>query len=175
MQVRQGDRNVPLEQGKLPVALVLDRLRSAYNVGNLFRVSEATRAEKIIACGYTAAPPHPKLEKTARGCDSIVPCEVVETGEEAVRKLKAQGYTVYAVETVEGASMYYETEFKFPCALVLGNEALGISEEALALCDGAVALPALGLKNSINVGNAGAVVLFEALRQYRLKTLNVER
>ena len=177
MQVRQGDRDAPSEAWKLPVTLVLDRLRSAYNVGNLFRVAEATRAEGIVACGYTAAPPHPKLEKTARGCDAIVACEVVETGADAVRMLKTRGYAVYAVETVEGASMYYETEFRFPCALVLGNEALGVSEEALALCDGFVALPALGMKNSINVGNAGAVVLFEALRQYqhKMSKSNAER
>ena len=175
MQVRQGDRETPLEQGQLPVVLVLDRLRSAYNVGNLFRVAEATRAQAIYACGYTAAPPHPKLEKTARECDKIVPCQVFETGADAIRDLKARGYTVYAVETVEGAALYHDMDYRFPCALVLGNEALGISEDALVLCDAAVALPALGMKNSINVGNAGAVVLFETLRYYTHNTLNAER
>jgi len=166
--VRQGDRDVPVEARQLPVVLVLDRLRSAYNVGNLFRVAEATRTQGIAACGYTAAPPHPKLEKTARECDKLVPCQVFDTAADAIRKLKGEGFTAYAVETVEGAAMYYETAFRFPCALVLGNEALGVSQEALELCDGFVALPALGMKNSINVGNAGAVVLFEALRQYGL-------
>ena len=167
--VRRGDREEPLAgSSRLPVVLVLDRLRSAHNVGNLFRVAEATRAEGIVACGYTACPPHPKLEKTARGCDRLVPCETAEAAAEAVRRLKGRGYTVYAVETVEGASPYYAVRYAFPCALVLGNEALGVSEEALALCDGYVSLPALGCKNSINVGNAGAVVLFEALRQHGL-------
>lgn len=164
--VRQGDTLAPKTAGHLPVTLVLDRLRSAYNVGNLFRVAEATRAEAIAACGYTAAPPHPKLEKTARDCDKIVPCTVYDTAADAIRELHARGYTVYAVETVDNADMYYDTAFQFPCALVLGNEALGISPEALELCDHFVALPALGQKNSINVGNAGAVVLFETLRQF---------
>ena len=151
----------------LPVMLVLDRLRSAYNVGNLFRIAEATRARGIAVCGYTAYPPHEKLEKTARDCDKLVPCTHYETAVEAVEDLKQQGYTVYAVETVDGATDYHELRYAFPCALVLGNEALGIEEEVLALCDGVVSLPALGRKNSINVGNAGAVVLFEAQHQYR--------
>lgn len=165
--VRTGDSSEPREAFRLPVKLVLDRLRSAYNVGNVFRVAEATRATGIVACGYTAAPPHEKLAKTARDCDRLVPCEVYETAADAIRALKSEGYTVYGVETVVGAGLYCDTTYRFPCALVLGNEALGISEEALALCDGFVSLPALGQKNSINVGNAGAVVLFEALRQYR--------
>ena len=163
--VETGDRDAPREERTLPVVLVLDRLRSAYNVGNLFRVAEATRIERIIACGYTACPPHEKLQKTARGCDELVPCEHCESAADAIRKLKTEGYSVYAVDTVAGAKYYWEADIQFPCAIVLGNEALGITEEALALCDGFVCLPALGRKNSINVGNCGAVMLFELLRR----------
>lgn len=164
--IRQGDRSEPAVAGQMPLVLVLDRLRSAHNVGNLFRLAEATRAERIIACGYTAAPPHPKLAKTARGCDELVPCDVAASAAEALVTLKAAGYTIYAIETAEQAQCYWDVQFQFPAALVLGNEALGISPEALALCDHLVALPALGQKNSINVGNCGAVVLFECLRQF---------
>jgi len=78
---------------------------------------------------------------------------------------KERGYAVYGVETVEGAKLYWEAGLQFPCAFVLGNEALGISMDALALCDAFVALPALGVKNSINVGNCGAVILFECARR----------
>ncbi|MBR0458475.1 MAG: TrmH family RNA methyltransferase [Victivallales bacterium] len=166
--VQQGDSEQPRTAGTLPVVVVLDNLRSAYNVGNIFRVAEATRAEKIIACGYTAAPPHEKLEKTARGCDRLVPCEHAETSAEAVRALQAQGYHVYAVETVQEAPLYWEAEIAFPAALVLGNEALGIAPDALELCDGFLALPALGQKNSINVGNCASVILFDCVRRIGL-------
>ena len=166
VRVREGDRLVPIACEALPVTVVLDRLRSAHNVGNIFRVVEAVCGERIVTCGYTATPSHPKLEKTARGCDGLVPCEHAETGADAVRRLQEAGRRVYAVETVEGAQSVWDVEFEFPCALVLGNEALGVSAEALALCDGFVALPSLGVKNSINVGNCAAVVLYEALHQW---------
>ena len=167
--VQQGDSEQPRAEGQLPVVVVLDNLRSAYNVGNIFRVAEATRAEKIVACGYTAAPPHEKLEKTARGCDKLVPCEHAATSLEAVRRLQADGYHVYAIETVKDAPLYWDAEIQFPAAFVLGNEALGIAEEALELCDGFVALPALGQKNSINVGNCASVILFDCVRRTGLK------
>jgi tRNA G18 (ribose-2'-O)-methylase SpoU len=166
VRVREGDRFEPALASCLPVTVVLDRLRSAHNVGNVFRLVEAVRGDGIVTCGYTASPPHDKLAKTARGCDELVPCRHAETGAEAVRALRAAGRRVYAVETVEGAELVWNMRFEFPCALVLGNEALGVSPEALALCDGHVALPALGIKNSINVGNCAAVVLYEALRQW---------
>ena len=161
-----GDRDSALQPDTMPVMLVLDNLRSAYNVGNLFRAAEATRAQGIITCGYTATPPHVKLQKTARGCDELVHCDHFEQTAEAIRVLKSRGYAVYGVDTVEQAKWYWEAPMEFPCAFVLGNEALGISEEALHLCDGFVKLPAIGVKNSINVGNCGAVILFECVRRY---------
>ena len=151
---------------KLPVVLVLDRLRSAFNVGNIFRLADAVGAEEVVTCGYTAAPPHPKLEKTARGCDRIVPTRRAESAGQAVAELKARGYTIYAIETAESATTVWETKFQFPAAFVLGNEALGVSDAALVPCDGIVCLPCRGVKNSVNVGNCAAVVLYEALRQW---------
>ncbi len=168
-ELRTGDNEQPRENFVLPVVAVLDRLRSAYNTGNVFRVVDAVRAEGIAACGYTPCPPHEKLAKTARGCDEFVKCEHFEDAAAAVDALHQRGYTVYAVDTIEGAQFYHECALHFPCAFVFGNEALGISAEALARCDGAVCLPACGLKNSINVGNCAAVVLFEALKQFRAR------
>ena len=101
--VRTGDVKAPRESRALPVVLILDRLRSAYNVGNIFRVAEAARVEEIAACGYTACPPHEKLEKTARGCDKLVPCRHFETTTDAVGEYRGRGYAIYGVETVEGA------------------------------------------------------------------------
>jgi len=162
-----GDRPKPSRPDlTLPLVLVLDHLRSAFNTGNIFRLAEATRATAIYTAGYTPTPPHDKLAKTARGCDVLVPARNFPTALEAIQELKRQGYTVYAVETVANATSPWDTTFRFPAALVLGNEALGIAPEALAACDFFVSLPALGQKNSINVGNAGAVVIYQALHQY---------
>ncbi len=168
IEVCDRDREAPLWPGTLPVTLVLDRLRSAFNVGNIFRIAEAVRAERIVTCGCTATPPHPKLAKTARGCEELVPCEHRDTALEAVLSLEQAGYWVCAVETAAGAACLWEIPFRFPAALVFGNEALGVSREVLARCAAVVCLPALGRKNSINVGNCAAVALFEALRQWRL-------
>lgn len=150
----------------MPVTVVLDCLRSAYNTGNIYRVSEALRVEGIVACGYTPAPPHLKLAKTARGCDELIATTHCATSQEAVMRLKRAGVTVYAVETAVGAVSIWELDVTFPAAFVFGNEALGVAPEALALCDAAVVLPRFGCKNSVNVGNAAAVALYEAARQW---------
>ena len=164
--VRAGDRSTPLLEPCLPVVLFLERLRSAFNVGNIFRLAEATRVEAIVTCGYTASPPHPKLAKTARGSDQRVRSEHVDTATDAVRAYRGRGYRVYGVETVEGATPIWDVLFSFPAGFVLGNEALGIADDTLALCDEFVELPCLGAKNSINVGNCAAVVLYAALGQW---------
>ena len=164
--LRSGDSEEARQEQMLPVMIVLDNLRSAYNVGNIFRAAEATRAAGIVTCGYTATPPHVKLQKTARGCDELVPCEHFESTAEAIVSLRSRGMKVYAVETVENSRMYWDAPMDFPCAFVLGNEALGINQNALELCDGFISLPALGRKNSINVGNCAAVILFECARRF---------
>ena len=167
--VRQGDLQTPRETGFMPVALVLDRLRSAYNVGNLFRIAEATRQSGFRLRLHRRTAPS-KAGQNARGCDELVACETADNAETAIRTLKTQGFTIYGIETAERAVPFWEAQIRFPAALVLGNEALGISPQALELCDALLCLPALGAKNSINVGNCGAVMLFECLRQWRHQT-----
>ena len=156
-----GDRDCS-EHAKLPLIVVLDRLRSAHNVGNIFRLADAVHVEKVITCGYTATPPHAKLAKTAMGADEIVDCEHFPDSISAVKELKKRGYEIVAVETVAEAELIHEARFRAKTAIVLGNEALGIEEETLQACDRYVRLPAYGLKNSINVSNAAAVALFQA-------------
>ncbi len=141
--------------------IVLDRLRSAHNTGNIFRLAEAIGAAEIIACGYTPAPPHPKLAKTAMGADAMVPCRTFATSLEAVEQLRREGFKqILAVESDPTAPAAWDFDYQFPLALVLGNEALGIAPETIAACDGIVALPMFGEKASINVGNCAAVVLY---------------
>lgn len=153
----------------IKICVVLDRLRSAHNTGNIFRIAEAVGADGIICCGYTPAPPHPKLEKTAMGADKLVPCRVFDFAVDAVKTLKDEGYTVVAVENTPSAEDAFSFIWPDKTALVMGNEALGIESEVLSLCDYAVELPMFGSKTSINVGNCAAVVLYCIAEQLRVR------
>ena len=147
-----------IESTNFRVVLVLDRLRSAHNTGNIFRIAEALNAE-IAACGYTPFPPHPKLEKTAMGSDRMVKCRHFETSLEAVQTLRDEGFKmILAAEP--GGEGAWEMEYEFPLAIVFGNEALGVAEDTLKCVDKIVSLPMLGEKASINVGNAAAAIMY---------------
>jgi tRNA G18 (ribose-2'-O)-methylase SpoU len=143
------------------ITIVLDRLRSAHNTGNIFRIADAVGAKEIIACGYTPAPPHPKLEKTAMGADKMIACRHMENSVEAIKQLRAEGVKqVLAVEKTDDGVFAWEYDYEYPLAIIMGNEALGVDEEALKLCDAVISLPMLGQKESINVGNCAAAVLY---------------
>ncbi len=166
--VKTGDNNISeVYIPKHPVVFVLDRLRSAHNVGNIFRIAEITRIEQVITCGYTATPPHPKLAKTARGCDEIVPSTHFEATLQAVESLKQQGYRIVAVDTVETAQELWDYEISDKTAFIFGNEALGVDQAVLDRCDDFVKLPVFGFKNSLNVGNCASIVAYEVVRQYK--------
>ncbi|MBR7131060.1 MAG: TrmH family RNA methyltransferase [Lentisphaeria bacterium] len=152
---------------KLPdLILILDRLRSAHNTGNIFRIAEALGAG-VAPCGYTPAPPHPKLEKTAMGTDKTVPWKHFETSLEAVKFFHKAGYSVLAAEP--GGVEAWEMDYPLPLAVVFGNEALGVAEETLREVDGVVSLPMNGSKASINVGNAATAIMFAIDAKLRKK------
>lgn len=156
---------------KLPVTLILDRLRSAHNTGNIFRIAEAVGAEHILGCGYTPMPGHPKLAKTAMGAETMVPTETFPDAVQAIQSLRASGKVkqILAVEPTATAVDAWDFNYEFPIAIVFGNEALGIHPDARALCDGEIALPMLGEKASVNVGNCAAVVLYAILKHSQKK------
>ena len=154
------------------VRLVLDNVRSAYNVGALFRTADTARCAEILTCGFTPHPPHPKLAKTGFGAVDSVPSRHVESTLHAVRSLQADGVAVYAMETTELSVNYAAVDFprgeggEGGVALVLGNEETGVDTAVLAAADGVIEVPTFGAKNSLNVAAAGAIVVFEALRQW---------
>ncbi len=168
-EVRSQDSPLPPEEfiklPRHPIHIVLDNLRSAFNVGAIFRLADATRAAEIITCGYTAHPPHHKLELTACGTLRSVPWRHFNYTSQAITDLKSKGIQVIGVETVVGACSYHQFSYRFPVGIVMGNEAHGISPEVLPLCDSFVAIPLLGYKNSLNVATATAIVLYELLKQ----------
>ena len=143
------------------LVIVLDRLRSAHNVGNIFRLAEALDAE-IIGCGATPMPPHPKVARTAMGTETRVPCRCVPEAADAVRLLRNEGVrTILAAEPGGGTeNEAWNCSCDFPLAVIFGNEALGVHPEALRMADGLVSLPMLGEKSSINVSNAAAAILY---------------
>jgi len=147
-----------------PVHIVLDNLRSAYNVGSIFRTSDAGAVERIHLCGMSAHPPHKKLEKTALGAFDYVPWTYHERTKDALIALGEQGVHRVAVEVTEDADSLMDYEFPKPVALVFGNEVTGINQKVLNRCDGVVKIPMHGYKNSMNVATAFGVVLFEVLR-----------
>ena len=168
-EVRSFDAEISKEAygklPKLPLYFVLDNLRSAFNVGAIFRTCDTLRVKGLFLCGYTACPPHAKLEKTALGTMDFVPWRYFESAEEAVGFLQERDVQVWAAETTSGSVPYSEAVFPPELAIVLGNEALGVGRGVLDLCDGLVEIPTRGYKNSLNVASACAVLGYKALEE----------
>lgn len=154
---------------KLPVAVVLDNVRSALNVGSVFRTCDAFAAAEILLCGITAQPPHREIFKTALGATDTVPWRHFAHAGEAAAYLQAEGYAIWAVEQTDRSLLL--TEFRPQAgqkyALVLGNEVRGVSEEWLALAQGAIEVPQWGAKHSLNVAVCTGVVLWEMVRKIK--------
>ena len=143
------------------VYLILDNLRSAYNVGSAFRTADAAGVKKILICGLSPYPPHIKLAKTALGATNFVDWEYFKHTKDAISSLKKQKITVYGVECgVNGAQNYKLVEYPARVALIFGNEVEGISKQILAKCDKIIEIPMKGRKNSLNVATAIGIILY---------------
>ncbi len=147
---------------RMPVAVVLDDVRSAQNVGAFFRTCDAFAAERIFLCGITPAPPAREIHKTALGAELTVAWSRGQSAAECVRRLRGEGCCVLAVEQVEGAERLdaFRAEPGRRYALVFGNEVEGVAQEVVDLCDGAVEIPQAGTKHSLNVSVSAGVVLW---------------
>ncbi|HOF41804.1 MAG TPA: RNA methyltransferase [Candidatus Hydrogenedentes bacterium] len=149
-----------------PVHIVLENIRSAFNVGSIFRTSDAGAVEHIHLCGYTCHPPNLKLAKTALGAFDYVPWTHHEEPADAVKHLRGMGIPVVAIETADNARSVGTYIWPQPVAIVFGNEVKGISPELLSECDEIVRIPMLGYKNTINVATAFGIVLYDILGQW---------
>lgn len=147
-----------------PVTVLLDNIRSLYNVGSIFRTCDAACVEKLILTGYTPHPPRKEISKTALGAEESVPWEYCKDAVDVVKKLKEQGITICAVEQTDSGRSYDSlTKKDFPICLIVGNEITGVSAELIALCDTAIEIPMHGVKHSLNVAVACGVVVFAAV------------
>jgi 23S rRNA (guanosine2251-2'-O)-methyltransferase len=151
---------------RLPAVVLLDNVRSMYNVGAFFRAADGVGLEKLCLAGITAHPPKNAIEKTALGAEESVAWEHDWDAIAMARRLRAGGYQLVAIETSSYAVDLFEWQPRFPVGVLFGNEVDGLRPELLEMADAHVRIPMLGRKNSLNVATAGGVVLYELLRKY---------
>ncbi len=154
---------------KLPITVVLDNVRSALNVGAVFRTCDAFAAAEILLCGITAQPPHREIFKTALGATDTVPWQHFAHASAAAAYLQAEGCAIWVVEQTHNSLLLpaFQPQAGQKYALVFGNEVHGVSEEWLALAQGAIEVPQWGAKHSLNVAVCAGVVLWEMLRKMK--------
>lgn len=148
---------------KIPVVIVLDNIRSALNVGSVFRTSDAYLIDKIYLCGITAKPPHKEITKSAIGATDSVEWEYYESSSDCIKALKENSYTILGIEQTDQSILLNEYEMvddkKY--ALVFGNEVNGVSEEVIPLLDDALELPQFGTKHSLNISVCAGIVIWD--------------
>lgn len=187
------------EAEKLPLIVVLDDVRSLYNVGSVFRCGDAFRIEAVYLCGITACPPNAEIHKTALGGEDSVAWRYFEKTEDAVRQLQNDGYFVYSIEQVEGSTKLQNlhesinlssdnnrqndgltteqsresispTTYGHPrYAVILGNEVKGVKQTVVDMCDGCLEIPQFGTKHSLNVSTTAGIVMWEFCKALALK------
>lgn len=153
---------------RLPVTILLDNIRSMYNVGSFFRTGDGAGIERLLLSGITARPPKSAISKTALGSEDRLPWESVDDPIRKLKELHALGYEIAAIETSIRAVDIFDWRPGFPTCVLFGHEVEGLPESLLDTCDTHVRIPMLGLKHSLNVASAGAIVMYELLRKYRL-------
>ena len=182
------------EAEKLPLVVVLDDVRSMYNIGSVFRTCDAFRVEAIYLCGITACPPHQEIHKTALGAEDSVAWRYFETAEQAVEQLHQDGYFVWSVEQCEGSvklqnlthpqSLPKGRKSDVICApknnenpslreghrvgVIFGNEVKGVHQEVIDMSDGCLEIPQFGTKHSMNVSVTAGIVIWEFARRFLL-------
>jgi 23S rRNA (guanosine2251-2'-O)-methyltransferase len=155
---------------KLPIAIVLDNVRSLHNVGSAFRTTDAFRFEKIYLTGITGTPPHREIEKTALGATQSVDWEHVESTAEIVKKLKTEGYYIIIIEQTSSSIQLqqFSPEPGKKYCLVFGNEVHGVSEDAIQFGDVAIEIPQFGTKHSLNISVCLGIVAWEFFKKLRM-------
>jgi len=157
---------------KVPVIVVLENIRSAYNVGSVFRTADAFLLEAVYICGYTCKPPHKEIKKTALGAEDSVTWKHFENASQAIDELVELGYKVFAVEQAEGSTMLNELNFspEDKVAVIFGNEVTGVEQATIHQCAACIEIPQFGMKHSLNIATAAGVVLWELVRKRNVPT-----
>lgn len=154
-----------------PIVVVLENVRSAYNVGAIFRTADSVLAHEVILVGLTPCPPSTHMDKSALGATDCVPWRYFEKTSEALDDLRASGYAIVALEQTDSSRSLFSDkifdEGDFPLALIVGNEVSGVDQATLDSVDYSVDIPMYGRASSLNVATATGVVVYDALRRYK--------
>lgn len=162
---------------KMPLIVVLDDVRSMYNVGSVFRTADAFRVSAIYLCGITACPPHPEIHKTALGAEDTVEWHYFKDTMDAVRHLHEQGCFIYSTEQCEGSTMLQDIHLPKPneetdsderpsaYAIIMGNEVKGVRQDVVDASDSCIEIPQYGTKHSLNVSTTAGIVIWEFAKQ----------
>jgi len=149
-----------IREGRLPFVVVLDNIRSLYNVGSIFRTSDGVGVEKIWICGITGHPPNNQITKTALGAEEHVAWEYRQDICSVLKELKQKNYQIILLEQTQESCSYDLVDLVAPVCLVVGNEIEGVSSDILELCDEAIEIEMSGIKNSLNVSVAFGVIAY---------------
>jgi 23S rRNA (guanosine2251-2'-O)-methyltransferase len=160
------------QSNKIPVIAVLENIRSAYNVGSVFRTADAFLLQGIYICGYSAKPPHKEIKKTALGAEETVDWKHFPNTALAIDSLKQEGFEVYAIEQTVNSLSLNQLGNQGPrkIAVVFGNEVTGVEQSTIQVCDGSIEIPQLGMKHSLNISVAAGIVLWELAKVHIPKT-----
>ena len=152
---------------KLPLVVVLDGVRSLYNVGSVFRTADAFRLAGVVLCGITATPPNAEIHKTALGAEDSVAWKHFDDTMEAVRWLRDEGYTLLAIEQCEGSTMLndFHPDPSLRYAVIFGNEVKGVQQSVVDACDGCIEIPQFGTKHSMNVSVTAGIIIWHFAQQ----------
>ncbi len=169
-----GKKRITLDETKSirrhPIYALADNIRSIYNVGSIFRTSDAALIEKLYLTGYTPYPPRKEIEKVALGATEAVPWEYVKDPMQAVKRIKEQGIKIVPLEITQNSRNYTDIgSAEFPLCLILGNELTGVSNQLIELSDFSIEIPQYGFKHSINVSVAYGVAVMELVRKTNAK------
>lgn len=155
---------------RMPVYVILNSIRSSYNVGSILRTSDGAMIEKLFLCGYTPTPDKKEVVKTALGSQNSVKWEYIKDPKEVIYSLKSKGIKICALELTDSSIPYYNvSKNDFPLCIIVGNEIAGVSQELIDLCDFSIEIPQFGIKQSLNVAVAYGITVFDLRRVYDTK------
>ena len=152
---------------KTPIVIVLDNVRSAHNVGAIFRTSDAFLIEKIFLCGITPCPPNNEIRKSALGSTNSVDWAYESDTNNILNNLKKSGYRIVGVEQVENSTKLSNFEPKQPTALIFGHEIDGINQKVINSCDEFIEITQLGTKHSLNISVCAGIVIYKAIQSLK--------
>lgn len=172
-EIERQSAEMTLERSSFQLTMVIENVRSMHNVGSCFRTADALGLTEIVLCGYTPTPPHRDIQKTALGAADTVSWRHFENVTEALQALQNKGYSIWAAEQATGSVFLQNIKGSVmgsKVAVVFGNEVTGVSDNALALCEGCIEIPQFGSKHSLNVAVSAGIILWEIVKMLNLTT-----